>query len=214
MKLFSRNAEELLFNKAKTIREQHLGWRCIHIDFKSHKDQCSEGLRTNIVTNIIKELLAWEVGYIYLCEDGDVFILFQGKIKDLIDQLGEYFRDLGAIKGAEGKSLYSTLDLSVDWEAFYGLCEEKHVARKPVQQVPDLQNNGPSYKPLSELDTTLFHAADAQRGQRKRLLVEVVEDDPFTRRLVAGALRSHFDVVEAGEGGEALKVYTNRQRQI
>ncbi len=209
MRLYSKNAEQLLLDKAKSISEQHTSWRCIHIDFASRKDLCSEGLRTHVVTNIIKELLENEEGYIYLCDDGDVFILFQGKAKDIVDRLGEHFKGLGEIGKSSGAedALYHILDLSLQWNAFVALCEEK--ALLPLKKAEKIQQNGiaQAHKPLRDLDEMLFNAIAARRSERNRLTVLVVEDDPFTRRLVVGALKGAFEVVEAADGAAAIAAY-------
>jgi len=210
MKLFSKNAESLLFEKVKSLTERHDSWRCLYINFSDHKEEYSDGLRTHVVTNIIKEMLEGEDGYIYLCEDGDVFILFQGKASLILSKLGEQFKGLSDAKGnlKPTDEIYSLFDLSAHWEAFFTLCKKKaaqiseEVARAAIaaQAVP--QKNT-----LREPDADLFRAALLKRAGRKRMLVLLVEDDPFTRRLVNTSIKGDYDVIEAGDGNEAIRQY-------
>ena len=208
MRLYTHQAEQILFDKAKSISEQHNSWRCIYIDFTSHKDQCSDGLRTHVVTNIIKELQDGEDGYIYLCDDGDVFILFQGKTKEIIEKLGEHFKWLGNSKHSAHleDNFFNVLDLSQSWEQFYTLCRDKAV--NISKEHPNLQRIASAAQPaLRDPDRELFNAALAKRPNRQRLLVLVVEDDSFTRRLFTGTLKADYDILEAGDGAEAVRAF-------
>ncbi len=198
MKLFSHNAGQLLFDKARTLQGQHDSWRCLYINFSDSKKQYSDGLRTNIVTSIIKELLENEYGYIYLCDDGDVFILFQGLARPILNKIGEQF------KGME-EDLYTVFDLAQHWQLFFTLCKSK-ILTVPTTPAPVPRAPLPKM-PLAEPDRELFQAACAKRSARKRLVVMVVEDDLFTQRLVNMTLKGEYDVVEAGSATEALMVY-------
>lgn len=210
MKLCNRDAEHLLLEKVKSLSEHHDSWRCIYINFAAHKNEYSEGLRTHVITTIIKELLEHEEGYIYLCEDSDAFILFQGKASAILDKLGEHFKGLhNAHPTAQPEDeLYTIFDLSRHWQIFLSLCKTKAAAILPAL-FPTV-NAGPVVQTKSTLpifDTTLFSAANAKRHTRKRLVVLIVEDDPFTRRLVASTLKGDYDVIEAGDGAQAIHMY-------
>lgn len=208
MRLFNQDAETLLFEKVKSLSQQHNSWRCIYINFSTHKDEYSEGLRTHVVTNIIKELLEGDDGFIYLCDDGDVFILFQGQATPIIDRLGEHFKGLGKEKGKiqPQDDIYTVFDLSTHWEIFFALCKGKVPQISPVNATKNTQQ--PIRKnSLREPDAVLFAAAAKKRPQRTRPLVLIVEDDPFTRRLVMNSLKADFDMIEAGDGEEAIRCY-------
>lgn len=207
MKMFSYNAGELLFEKAKSISAKHEHWRCLYINFSSDRHRYSDGLRTHVVTNIIKELLESEEGYIYLCTDKDVFILFQGQARPILDKIGEQFHELGAEYTevqAQG-SLYTVFDLSVQWEPFFKLCEQKSLLDNAPEPMPQAQI-APT-KPLLPPDAAQFAKSSATRATRQRLTVLLVEDDPFTRRLVANALKADYEIVEAGDAADALQAY-------
>lgn len=206
MKLINRDAEKHLLEKANSISPNPQNWRCIYINFAGQEEQYSDGLRTYVVTNIIKDMLDDDEGYIYLCEDGDVFILFRGQVGPILDKLGEQFRDLGKSEGAAHPEdeIYSVLDLSKYWQVFITLCRSK-VPNKPAVAAPLAAQ--PKQAHLPEADAVLFAAAVRQRPLRKRPLVLVVEDDPFTRRLVTGTLKADYDLAEAGDGVAAIRAY-------
>lgn len=205
MRLYNRQAETFLFEKVKSISEQHVRWRAIHIDFSAHQDEGADALRSYVVTNIIKDLLEYEDGYVYLCKDGDVIILFQGKVRDILARLGEQFHDVGLINSPGDDGYYHLFDLSQDWQKFYAICEYKAAETKTPAAPPSPPE--PAQKPLRDLDPARMQAGKQARAARKSLLVLIVEDDPFTRRLVIGTLRSEFDIIEAESGASALALY-------
>lgn len=100
MNLITRNAPQLLLERAQSMVGEHTSWRAIYLNFAEYKEQYSEGVRTHVVTNIIKELLEERDGFIYLLDDGDVFLLFKGQVTPVLQKLGEYFKQLGDEKGS------------------------------------------------------------------------------------------------------------------
>jgi CheY-like chemotaxis protein len=209
MKLFSHDAERILFEKAKSLSAQHDSWRCLYINFSDERHEYSEGLRTHIVTNILKELLEDEYGYIYLCGDGDVFILFQGKVQPILNKIGEQFRGIGGRHSSmqPEDELYTLLDLSKHWQLFFTLCKNKLPPETSLPSQPLKPAVAASPKLLPMADPELFVTAAAARSSRERLLVLLVEDDPFTRKLAASTLKGQYDVIEAGDAAEALRIY-------
>lgn len=207
MNLITRDAERLLLEKANSIASHPQNWRCIYINFSTQKEQYSEGLRSHVVTNIIKDMLEGDDGYIYLCEDGDVFIIFRGQVTPIIEKLGEQIRDLGKQNGTPHpeEDIYSVLDLSKFWTVFYTLCKNKAAqvapALKAVPAAKTVQTQ------LPEMDADIFRGAVATQSTRSRPLVLVVEDDPFTRRLIGTSLKTEYDLLEAPDGNTALQLY-------
>ena len=209
MKLYSHHAATLLHAKAKSISENHNSWRCIYLDFSSQQDAYSDGVRSYVVTNILKDLLEGEDGYAYLCDDGDVFILFQGKVSDIMNRLGEHFKGLADGSSTTGgeEALCTVFDLSMKWNEFFALCERKMTKLEEELSKAGQAPTAATNKPLRDVDRDLFNGAASKRALRKRLQVLVVEDDPFTRRLVIGALKANYDVIEAEDGENALRAF-------
>ncbi len=210
MKLITQNTEAILFEKAKAMATQHDSWRCLYINFSDNREQYSEGLRTHVVTNILKDLLESEDGYVYLCGDGDVFILFQGKISVVLDRLGETFRGLAGGHGTAQPEdeLYTIFDLSRHWQIFFTLCKNKAAQAAP-EKVKAIQSAPQAAKKfqLPEMDAQLFQAAAARRGNRNRLSILVVEDDAFTRKLLLTTLKNDFDISETDDAASAMRAY-------
>lgn len=127
MKLLAHNGIIQLFEKVRSLEEEpHDSWRCIHISL-SDQGKYNAALRTYFFVKPITELLADHDGFIYVCEDGDIFILFQGLLQPVLDGLNEHFADMQAerSKEAQAKSLFTVFDLSRYWREFFRLCETK-----------------------------------------------------------------------------------------
>lgn len=206
LKVFHQDAVLFLREKAKAIAAEAIRWRCIHMDFSTLQNRCSEGLR-NYAAHTVIDALNDEEGSIYLCRDGDLFVLFQGKVGDIVDKLGAHFKDIAdpASTAQEGTTLYTLYDLSLErnWNEFLTRVTQK----AELLQKKDEPALPPPSPPLRNLNAATFKAASAQRQGRKRLEVLVVEDDPFTRRLVTGTLKGDYDVIEAGDGAAAIHAY-------
>lgn len=128
MKIFNDKAAALLYEKVKSLDSQpHDSWRCIYVNLSDKRERYSHSLRKNFVVRAITQLLADMDGYIYLCDDGDIFIMFQGPAKPVISLLATHFD--GLTPEAMGKqpedNIFTIFDLSMYWKLFYKLCQAK-----------------------------------------------------------------------------------------
>ena len=141
-----------------------------------------------------------------------MFILFQGKVQPILDKLGEQFAGLAGSHGAlqPEDELYTLFDLDLHWQIFFALCTAKMKQAELDLQAPSRPVSAPSAPQrltLSEPDSSLFSLAVSKRPLRRRMSVLLVEDDPFTRRLVVNALKADFDVWEAEDAAHAYQMY-------
>src|SRR6201996_8738928 len=95
MKVFTHNAAGLMFEKVESLEQElHRGWRCIYMKMNDKQERFNAMLRTNFINRAVVDLLAREEGYIYFCDDGDIFILFEGALKPIAAKLASHFGDL------------------------------------------------------------------------------------------------------------------------
>ena len=128
MNTLDRNAARHLFEKVKSLATQpHNSWRCIYLNLDK-QDRLNAGRRGQFVVGTLVDLLTEYDGYIYLCDDGDIFILFQGPLKPVMTKLGSYFADLKPRPLYEPpveNSPFTIFDLSRYWQVFFNLCKAK-----------------------------------------------------------------------------------------
>ena len=128
MKILDSNAAEQLFKKAQSLATQpHNSWRCIYLNLDKEQ-RLNAGRQARFVVPTLISLMADVDGYIYLCDDGDIFILFQGPVKPIVTRLS-HFEEL------KPKSLslwdhpkngpLTVFDLSRYWQPFFNLCHAK-----------------------------------------------------------------------------------------
>jgi hypothetical protein len=127
MNILDHNAAKHLFEKVKSLAQQpHNSWRCIYLNLDK-QDRFNAGRQGQFVVGTLVNLLADADGYIYLCDDGDIFILFQGPMKQVMNKLSGYFSDLKprSLYEAPADSLCTIFDLSKYWQVFFNLCKAK-----------------------------------------------------------------------------------------
>jgi acylphosphatase len=130
MKTVTRNAVFQLYEKTETLGQQpHDSWRCIYLKLSDKQERYNHELRTNFIARAITDLLSNIDGYIYFCDDGDIFILFQGTMKKVVEKLSTHFADINPqqLRGQASNSIFSLFDLSKHWQGFHQVCETKYL---------------------------------------------------------------------------------------
>lgn len=127
MHIINNNAHAVLFEKASHLQQGgHNSWRCIYINLSATRFRHNHMLLKHFIGKAIKRILAEDDGHIFMCRDGDIFILFQGMSKPILSKLGEHFDGVTLNEnGQPDDHMFTLLDLSTDWNVFYHLCLAK-----------------------------------------------------------------------------------------
>lgn len=128
MNILYQNATERLLEKIKSLGMGPCGsWRCIHIHLSDKPERYNHGLRAHFVARGLIDRLADADGYMYLCDDGDIFLLFQGPVKPVVTKLSEHFDDIAPDLSNERsqESRFAVYDLGIEWEPLYLLCYDR-----------------------------------------------------------------------------------------
>jgi hypothetical protein len=130
MKQIYVNASNILFEKVESLDgedDKRHGWKCIYVRLSDRQERFNRQLRMHFVNRAITELLSADEGYIYFCDDGDIFILFEGALKPLTDKLSSHFGDLDPdqLRGTAESGIFTFFDLNRHWQGFYNICREK-----------------------------------------------------------------------------------------
>jgi hypothetical protein len=129
MKLYIQNALSVLFEKTSSLRNAPDSWRCIHLKIPQMQTRYNRSLRTNFIINGLTTILGDDEGYVYVCRDDDIFILFQGRAKPILTKLALYFGDIDLRTPVRrANQPFELYDLSKDWDEFYELCFNKTLA--------------------------------------------------------------------------------------
>jgi len=128
MKVYTHNSASQLFERVESLDQvDHDHWRCVYLKLYDKQERMNHMLRTNFINRAIVDILDKDEGHIYFCEDGDIFILFEGALKPLLARLSTHFGDLDPdqLRGQPNESMFTFFDLSKHWQGFYNICREK-----------------------------------------------------------------------------------------
>ncbi|HEU5046591.1 MAG TPA: hypothetical protein VFT64_01980 [Rickettsiales bacterium] len=147
MKIINRNTVNLLFDKAEALgQEPHESWRCVYLKFSDKPERNNQSLYSNFIVKPIISLMEDMGGFVYLCEDGDIFILFQGVMKPVMVKLSSHFADIDADEKVKNDKLYRVFDLGKHWQGFYSLCEAKYLDNLVAEEEQHYTYQAPANK--------------------------------------------------------------------
>lgn len=130
MKILNQNATMLLLEKVKSLGPNPASsWRCIHVHLSDKPEKYNLPMRSHFVAKTLIERLADLDGYLFLCDDGDIFILFQGPLKWVIGRLDSHFDEFnGDFTNAQPEdSRFTIYDLSAGWHSLLRICQHKAI---------------------------------------------------------------------------------------
>jgi hypothetical protein len=136
MKIFRHNAASVLFEKLRSLEEPtaHNAWRCLYV---SPAPKPNRELYRHFIVSAVTELLEDTDGFIYLCDEGDIFILFEGAVRPVLEKLSGHFGGLTLKPGGQPEDPHFTIfDLSRHWQAFYRLSKARF-----LQTIPRIEDH-------------------------------------------------------------------------
>ncbi len=202
------NSEALLKGFIKSIEPKPQSWRVISIEFQDC-DTIHSPLFQNLCLKNLHDAFDETDCRIYWVKPNFVLVLFQGRALPVEKCVEEFlkqteFRGFGRF--------FDILDLSVHWSNLLTLLTrisaETHAqtARTPLppsNPESSIQNSGF----VVELSREKIQQMFPTRAARKKPLLLLVEDDPFTLQLVKIAMKDMFDIIAAETARQALSFY-------
>ncbi|MDX2113104.1 MAG: response regulator [Alphaproteobacteria bacterium] len=204
MILIDQQSEAKLSDAIEMLRADHKSARCLHIAAASDKNALF-----NSATNHCKILLAAEC-QLYLCEDGDLFILAPTLPPRDARELAE------RIAADTGRSLseswYTLYELPLHSHKLLMMAERKLAVlqqaaeerrRKLAEQSLE-QRREQILKGLLSISSEDIHK---RRASRKQPELMMIEDDPFIRRLVENVIQKELPITGLGDATRAIDTY-------
>lgn len=136
MKILDHQAAHVLFEQVKGMEGQsHDIWRCIYLNLANKRSEFNPDLRAHFFLDNLERLLEDEEGEVFLCNDGDIFILFRGALRPVVHKLATHFKGLmpEPLWKQPDDDLYTIFDLSKYWQLFYSLCHAKFNKEEPTE---------------------------------------------------------------------------------
>ncbi len=173
---------------------------------------------------ILPELITrWigQSGEIYICHDRDHFVFSPSLSIKTFTQIRECFQarfehEYTSVRNARLLSLY---EVEGNLQILIDVLESKIASKAEEQRQKAAQKHAESKEEKraaffrSMLYPKLIDTVESRRNARTTLEILVVEDDPFSRKLISGALSSH-SVTFAEDGYESISAYLHKAPDI
>lgn len=214
MKTITEQAEETLVQALRGQNDAHANSHCLHIRGQSFRKEDFAALPT-LLTNWIGST----DGRMFLCHDQDIFVFSPNLTPKLFEQIKEHVRVRFAYETAMQNRLLSFYDVENNTIALTELAESKLQKKSGYLRKERAEKQAQAKATLKEgflkmpVNEELAGTLRIRRNTRQRLQVLVVEDDPFSRRLIDTSL-SRFLPAFAEDGYAAVNGYLQKAPDI
>lgn len=217
MLITTDRAEEKLVSLLRAARARKNSSGCLHIRGATLSEQAFQSL-----PDLIGKWFGEAPGDILICEDRDIFIFSEIIDLKVFVRFRDRFRTHPALEDrlVEETGLASFYDFEVSGIGLSELAEvrlEKKILRKREMEerfrVRAAEKRKESILTLP-LNPDLVRTIDMRRRARGTVEILVVEDDPFSRRLIETSLAPSFFVSFAENGQSAMTAYLKQAPDV
>jgi len=207
MRIHKAGAETVLKELYTGIKAEAKVWRALHLSFDLTLTDVEFQTRIKIIEAFLAEWIGREEGHAFLLRDGDIIIMFKGASTRIVTPLKDNLKQIKP----EGYDLSKELplyDLSMTYDEFGKVVDHKITIVKGIKASNPNSSHSRSALDAFAFDADVYAKAVQGRAERRKLVVLVVDDDIFSRRLVSNSLDAEHEVVQAGNAVEALQKFT------
>jgi two-component system chemotaxis response regulator CheY len=203
MIIIDERAEERLLHHLQRLGPNPEGWRCLYI----------KTVRDDVLTKLDEAIPAKEK-FVYLLSGVEAFILAPNmSVRDI--------RRASQLVAADIFSVHSDLyELDGGWHRLIYLVEIRHnkVEKEAAAKRLLVEEKKREEERLAliniPISSTLTESLPARRRAHSKTEIMLVEDDPFSRRLVENILKESFNVTYAATGREAILAFAHKAPHI
>tara|TARA_R110002072_G_scaffold107003_2_gene233285 strand:- start:1804 stop:2691 length:888 start_codon:yes stop_codon:yes gene_type:complete len=215
MKVIERDTEKQLIADLKMLWTEADTSRCIFLRFSQINFNRKDWL--TVLIEEIKAYFEYEVEAVYRCHDNDVFITSHKFTQKNLDIFLTHLKH--KLSSAPLQGLAAIFEVRVDWPKLRTICERK------IENANILLNKRQEVKTevfakinreqaLNTINHDLISSLVMRRDARKKSLIMVVEDDPFTQKLIQNTIKDVHELSIAGDGQGAIMTYVNKAPDI
>ena len=155
MIVYTSNIEARLLDEVKAIKGEMGGHYALHFHFSALDERYRSEFQLKIAANILNDIFRVEQGSIMVASEGDIFVLYHGDDRDLLNkaifQLRYLFMDdplANHEDGSENEDFCTMYDLTFQWRPFYRFCTERLEVASQEQNKAELEKNKGGRIPL------------------------------------------------------------------
>ncbi len=208
------NAEALFTKTVKDCAMHTPMHRCIYL--RTSQIKADRDIWLPEILNILKTVFYTNDDDIYMCHDHDIFVMGRSWSTKSINELTTHITP--ELTSALPPELTSLFEIGVDAGRIKSICEAKIDAHKikrakaNAKKKEGIQSVSRS-EAIQTLDRDLISSLAMRREMRKTIEIMVVEDDPFSQKLVQNALKK-FSVSMTADGQGAIMNYINKAPDV
>lgn len=225
MQIINKNTEERLLHELKSCWEIMPTHRCLHLKLSQVTEQQIDALPEvvkkewyDVIFNTFREIMDDQSSQFYICTDRDIFILTRMLTQKRVDEvLAHLASKLTPTLLPPG--LASLFEIGVDWPVLRSICKKKIEnialleslnAKEEKEKLEKVSKK----EALNSLNTELIKSLGERREKRDEPVIMVVEDDPFSQKMVSNALKDKFEVCMSADGVGALMSYVSNAPDV
>ena len=208
----TKKSEILFLQELKRCLDHEPSQRCLFIRFSDVEYEAEDWF--DVFLQEWRLYFGSEPSQIYLLQDDDVFVLMrtltQKRVNEFITHLTTKLAPAPLSPG-----LASLFEVRFDWPKLKTICHKKIDAAQKVSRETTTKDVTTEAVDVCEyLSPDLVTSIKERRAARKEAYVMVVEDDPFSQKLVRNALKNNYDHSISGDGSGALMGYIKNAPDI
>jgi CheY-like chemotaxis protein len=216
MLIVVKNAEHALIEQLEELDKKNPTYRCLYLRCSLLQDDQEKWLPGFL--HQTEEILIGEPCQSYLCHDGDVFIIARSLTQKMSIKLVELLAQKSQI-APPPQGIMALFEIGIDKNYLQSLCQKKIIQKEEKERNSEAQVKQKTAalereKILKEVDQALLSTLGQRRAERDKAEIMVVEDDPFTQRLINNAIGSKYTVTITGDGQGALLNYIAKAPDI
>ena len=153
---------------------------------------------------------------VFICKDHDVFIINRTMTHKRVTKLLTHLKPKLGLAREEMAGLASLYELKVDLPKLKVLCEKKLESlcleielaeHEKKLKIPKNTSAKDKNAILTKTNKELANTLPSRRQKRKIAEIMVIEDDPFSQRLISNVLKNKYNFTIVGEGANACTNY-------
>lgn len=222
MTKYSTTTEEILNQTLHQCYEEQPTARCLQLKFSQFEEDidCDIEQLSKDLQVTMREFLGDPECRAFLCHDNDIFLITKALTrKRLEDFIEKFFAHLSPqLTPASIMGLAALFEVGVDWPRLRMMCKKKMEAlallkaekMKPKETLKKINTD----EMFGTLDADLISSLAMRREARNQPEIMVVEDDPFSQKLVGNALKKTYSLSMTADGQGAILNYINKAPDV
>jgi len=218
MIIITENVEKKLLSLLNRIQKTNNSRRFLHI-----KTSLLDYADVSSVEEIIHNSIDDTDGMIFMCHDGDIFVVSHGLNLKISQKIREEILLYDFSDFIFCENVISIFEPRISFEKIQSILHNKIRNKKIIEKQIEKQKKE-IYKVKQERkrqeiikfspDEFILSSISSRRSKRNKTEILIVEDDPFTRHLTQKAVDIGFNVSVATNGQQTLEKYADNPPDV